>query len=204
MRVKTSRREVRDIAKAWLAISFAFALMYSGIFLLGGRSFSFIFTAAFLLNFGVALGTAGVGFLLHELAHKVVAQRYGCMAEFRAFDQMLYLALGLAALIGFIFAAPGAVMISGMITRKENGIISAAGPAMNYVLSLLFLGLSFLLPALGFIFQIGFSINAWLGLFNMIPFGNFDGIKIFYWDKVVWGIMVAVGIILAFVLPSSF
>ena len=196
--MKTSKEEIIDISKAWLALSFAFTLVYSGVYLLGGRPFSLLFSLGFWQMFLIALVTAGLGFLLHELAHKVVAQRYGCVAEFRAFDQMLYLAVGLAAVIGFIFAAPGAVMISGMITRKENGIISVAGPAMNYLLSFLFLGLGFLLPAWAFIFQIGFFINAWLGLFNMIPFGNFDGIKIFHWDKLVWGIMVAVGLGLLF------
>ncbi len=104
--------------------------------------------------------------------------------------------------IGFLFAAPGAVMISGMITRKENGVISMAGPMTNYVLGMLFLGLALALPSLAFIFWIGFSVNMWLGLFNMIPFGNFDGVKIFYWDKLVWGGMVAFGVFAAFFLRS--
>jgi len=186
-----------------LIISLAFTFAFSGTSLVDGtfgRLSSLSFFISFLKLFAVSLFTAGLGFLLHELAHKVVAQRYGCMAEFRAFDQMLYLALGLAMLIGFIFAAPGAVMISGMVTRKENGYISLAGPLTNYVLAALFLALSFLLPAGNFIFSIGFSINAWLGLFNLIPFGNFDGIKILHWNKIWWGVMVVVGILFLFVL----
>ncbi|MBI4981020.1 metalloprotease [Candidatus Woesearchaeota archaeon] len=151
--------------------------------------------------FGISLLTVGIGFLLHELAHKIAAQRFGCMAEFRAFDQMLFLALGLAAVIGFTFIAPGAVMISGMITRRENGIISLAGPLTNYVLGLLFLGLMFLLPPLGFIFSIGFQINFWLGLFNMIPFLNFDGAKIMNWNTFIWLGMVAFGVVFLFLLP---
>src|SRR3989344_527368 len=142
-KISTSLTEVKDIVKAWLALSFAFALIYSGVYVLGGKPFSALLTTAFLFNFGIALGTAGIGFLLHELAHKFVAQRYGCVAEFRAFPSMLYLAVGLAVLLGVIFAAPGAVMISGMITRKENGLVSLAGPLTNYVLAMIFLGLSF-------------------------------------------------------------
>lgn len=187
--ISTSTLELRDILKAWLIISLAFTFAFSGTSLVDGtfgRLSSLSFLISFLKLFAISLFTAGLGFLLHELAHKVVAQRYGCMAEFRAFDQMLYLALGLAMLIGFIFAAPGAVMISGMVTRKENGYISLAGPLTNYVLAALFLALSFLLPAGNFIFSIGFSINAWLGLFNLIPFGNFDGIKILHWNKIWW------------------
>ncbi|MEK6809958.1 MAG: metalloprotease [Nanoarchaeota archaeon] len=196
--IKTSRTEIIDILKAWLALSLAFAFIYSGASILNGgvgRVFSF----NFLIIFCISLFTAGLGFLLHELAHKFVAQHYGCAAEFRAWDQLLYLAVGLAVFIGFIFAAPGAVMISGMITRKENGLISAAGPAMNYVLAILFLGLLYLLPQWSSIFATGFSINSWLGLFNLIPFGPLDGKKVFYWNKVVWGTMVSAGILFVFV-----
>lgn len=191
--ISTSTHELQDISKAWIIISLAFAFIFSGASLLGG-GISKVTSTQFLVIFGVSLFTAGLGFLLHELAHKLVAQRYGCVAEFRAFDQMLYLALGLAVMVGFLFAAPGAVMISGMVTRKENGIISMAGPLTNYILALIFLGITFSVPALSSLTRLGFSINIWLGLFNMIPFGNFDGIKIFYWNKVMWGLMVIFGI----------
>ena len=178
-KINTSKIELIDITKAWLAISLAFALVYSGASLLGGDVVK-IFSVNFLLIFLVSLFTAGLGFLLHELAHKFSAQHYGCTAEFRAFDQMLYLAVGLAALVGFIFAAPG--------------IISLAGPLTNYVIALIFYGLNYLVPTLGFIFLTGFTINLWLGLFNLIPFGNFDGIKIFHWSTPLWLGMVVFGL----------
>ncbi len=198
-KVKTSRTEVIDIIKALLALSFAFAVIYAGASVLRG-SVENIFSFQFLILFVISLCTAGLGFLLHELSHKFVAQRYGCQAEFRAFDQMIVLAVSLALFIGWIFAAPGAVMISGMLTRRENGIISVAGAVTNYVLALLFLGLGFLLPTWTILTSIGFGVNAWLGLFNMIPFGPLDGLKVFHWSKAVWGGMVAGGIVLVFVM----
>lgn len=161
-----------------------------------------LFSVHFIVVFVISLFTAGLGFLLHELAHKFVAQRYGCEAEFRAWNQYLFLALFLAVLIGFIFAAPGAVMISGMVTRRENGIISLVGPLTNYVLGSLFLGLMFILPAYSQIFSIGVQINMWLGLFNLIPFGPLDGAKVFFWNKAAWGIMVAFGIFAVFFLDK--
>ena len=196
-KIRTSKTELRDITKAWIILSLAFTLVYAGINLFNG-GFSNIPTIEFALLFLVSLCTAGVGFLFHELGHKFAAQHYGCEAEFRAFDQMLYLALGLAATIGFIFAAPGAVMIAGRVTLRENGIISISGPAVNFVLALIFLGLSVYLPIL----FIGYLINTWLGLFNLLPFGNFDGKKILNWSKAVWVTMVSTGIFLLFVLPK--
>jgi Zn-dependent protease len=192
--IKTSRTELIDITKAWLALSFAFALIFSGINLMRGTSLIRLISVDFWIMFLVSLFTAGLGFLLHELGHKFVAQHYGCAAEFRAMDQMLYFAVGLAMVIGFLFAAPGAVMISGQITRKENGIISAAGPLVNYVLALVFMYLALFVPAL----HLGFWINLWLGLFNMIPFGNFDGKKILAWNRYVWLGMVAFGVYFLF------
>lgn len=197
-KIATSTLELLDITKAWLAIALAFTIAFSGISLMGSRGLSGLFSVPFLILFIVSLFTVGIGFLFHEMAHKIVAQRYGCMAEFRAFDQMLVLAVALALVFGMTFVAPGAVMISGMITRKENGIISAAGPLTNYALGLIFLGLGYLLPAAGFIFSVGFQVNFWLGLFNMIPFLNFDGAKIINWNIAVWIGMVAVGVFFLF------
>lgn len=204
-KIKTSKIELIDILKAWLVLSLAFAFVLSNTSLLGG-TFSHAFSFSFLVFFLFSLFTAGLGFLLHELAHKFVAQHYGCLAEFRAFDQMLYLALGLAAAIGFIFAAPGAVMIAGRITLPENGKISLAGPLTNYILGLLFLGLMFLFPSslLNIMFWIGFQVNLFLGLFNLIPFWNFDGKKILDWNRYVWSAMLVVGILLIWVLPKYF
>ncbi|HLC52608.1 MAG TPA: metalloprotease [Candidatus Nanoarchaeia archaeon] len=198
--IKTSKIELIDITKAWIALSLAFTFIYAGASIINGN-ISKVLTVSFLMMFVISLFTAGLGFLLHELAHKFAAQYYGLTAEFRAFDQMLYLAMGLAVFIGFIFAAPGAVIISGLVTRKENGIISAAGPLTNYLLGIIFLVLLIFYPVVIKsinIWSIGFSINMWLGLFNMIPFGNLDGLKVFNWSKLVWILMVLTGIYFVF------
>ena len=199
-KISTSRTEIVDILKAWLALSLAFTFIYASASVLGGDH-NRVFSLNFVSLFAISMFTAGLGFLLHELSHKLVAQHFGCAAEFRAWDQFLYLAVGLAVFIGFIFAAPGAVMISGMITRKENGLISVAGPATNYVLAMIFLVLSYLLPQWANVFAIGFSINVWLGLFNLIPFGPLDGKKVFYWNKIVWSGMMIFGVVMYFFLP---
>ena len=36
------------------------------------------------------------------------------------------------------------------------------------------------------IFFIGARFNAWIALFNLIPFMGLDGSKIFSWNKMVW------------------
>ena len=181
----TSNTEIKDLLKAWIIVSLAFAIVLSGIN---------FFSLKFLLYFATTLVAVGSGFLFHELMHKLVAQRYGCWAEFRADMTMLILAL-VMSFVGFVFAAPGAVMIGGgHVDVKRNGIISIAGPATNFVLAVIFLAGNFVLPNM--VFSYGFFINAWLGLFNLIPFGFFDGAKIFRWSKGIWILSVAVGVLL--------
>ncbi len=191
--ISTSITELRDIAKAWAAVSLAF-----GILLSGGKVFSF----GFIVSFIMAALTVGVGFLLHELAHKLVAQRYGCSAEFRSFDKFLILSI-LMSFFGFVFAAPGAVMIHGPVGVRRNGMISVAGPITNIFLAFVFLALLFLFPS-GWIaqfFYYGFYINALLALFNMLPFWNFDGAKVWPWNKVVYFSVIAIAGALMLVLP---
>jgi Zn-dependent protease len=188
--IKTSKKEMIDLLKSWLAISVIFAIIYTGL------KFDYQFLT-FMLISGV---TVGIGFLFHELAHKFTAQYYGCVSEFRSSDKWLVFGLIFAALFNFVFFAPGAVMIYGRITNRENGIISLAGPLTNYVLALIFLGLSFIFLPFSKIFAIGFWINSFLGLFNLLPFLNFDGKKILYWNRYVWLAMVILGIIFVFVL----
>ena len=190
---ETSRTAIIDITKAWVIISVAFAIVLTR---------GDLFSTQLLFNFLLSGLTVGIGFLFHELSHKVIAQRYGAIAEFRAFNPMLLLALAMS-FFGFIFAAPGAVMIAGgHINIRRNGLISVAGPITNLVLALLFLiiksfDLSSWINTLG---QYGFFINSWLALFNMIPFWNFDGRKVFVWNKTVWISIVAIAVVFLFVL----
>src|SRR3989338_5621827 len=191
----TSKTEIQHILRAWAAISLAFAIMLSGTHF--SDLFSFNFSQRFLHTLLTAAITVGLGFLLHELGHKIVAQHYRCWAEFRADNQMLALAV-IMSFLGFIFAAPGAVMIAGNVNARKNGLISAAGPLVNLALAIIFLMLLLIFPVAGLlgIFYYGFIINSWLGLFNMLPFGNFDGAKIFRWNKLVFGAMIGIAVLL--------
>ena len=178
----TSRTELRDLFKAWLVISLAFAIAMSGFSI-----------SRIILVFFISAFTVGIAFLFHELAHKIVAQHYGCEAEFRSFDKMLILAIAMS-FFGFVFAAPGAVMISGPVGIRRNGTISLAGPLTNLILAFLCLLALFFMPIgiLKNIFQYGFLINTWIALFNLLPFWNFDGRKIFAWNRAVYILLAIV------------
>jgi Zn-dependent protease len=181
--ISFSEIEIKDIIKAWLAISLAFAIVMDSGF------------DKILISFLISSLTVGVGFIFHEMGHKILAQRYGAWAEFRAWNQMLILAI-VFSFFGFIFAAPGAVLIAGRtIGKNRNGKISAMGPVMNFVIALgFFLLLIFFKEGIfNTIGSYGFRINTWLGLFNLIPFAMFDGQKIWAWSKVAYILLALVG-----------
>lgn len=176
------KREIIAIIKAWIVISFAFAILMTAPFSLIGL----------LKNIPLAVITVGLGFLLHELAHKFVAQRYGCQAEFRAHNSMLVLAI-LTSFFGFVFAAPGAVYISGHTGISRTGKIALAGPLANILLAITFLPLT-IIPKLASFANLGFIINSWFALFNLIPLFFFDGWKIVKWSRKFYFLLLAVAI----------
>ena len=194
--IRTSSTEMQHLFIAWIAISYAFALVLSDPL---GPARPDPFGARVITNFILSLLTVGISFLLHELAHKVVAQRYNMWAEFRMSASMLMFAVGIAYLSGWLFAAPGAVQIYGNYATKEQiGRISAAGPLMNIVLALAFMPLigmngSLAGVGIGEIGNFGVLINLWLAFFNMLPLSVLDGRKVFAWSKTAFaGIIILI------------
>ncbi len=143
-------------------------------------------------------------FVLHEIGHKIIAKYYGCWAEFRADPKGLQTGILISAITGFLFMAPGAVMVAGMVSKKQNGHIAIAGPLVNLSLFIVGIPLGILLfilfgittsePVLNtsgisingicYMFvQWWLGVNAFLGLFNMIPYGPLDGLKIKGWSE---------------------
>ena len=212
-----SRVEAMQFWTSVGVMTLAFAVWYiggaryiGGYFQVGGASLVLlIFTGSF-----VAVMTA---FLLHELAHKAVAQRIGVVAEYRYSPMGLLVAL-VTASFGWIFALPGAVVVSGRVSARQHVKISAAGPATNLAFAAMFIGLSVALgtapgrlrePIPIFVGTIA-VFNVILATFNLIPVpritvhrriaGRFtvkvdlvasDGFLILKSSKAVWAASVA-------------
>jgi Zn-dependent protease len=209
----TLRQEITELALSTVIISISFGIAIGG----GYKTFG---DPSTLVKYSLlSLLSISLGFVLHELGHRIVARGYGYVASYSMWIPGLILAL-ITSFGGWIFAAPGAVLI-----RKKNGImegnwininhfgkIALAGPFVNIVLSYLYFLLMYLYSITdGFgidsrlllaILFIGAQINITLALFNLIPFGPFDGSKIFKWNKLVWLITAVVAIGLFFYLKS--
>lgn len=174
LRIKTSKTELLHLTIATLLV------IGVGLSLNGYRSVSWQFLAVFVS-----------AFLVHELAHKFLAQYYGSWAEFRAFMWGLVVtAISALPMMPFKFIAPGAVMI-GLSDRSKFGRVALVGPLTNLAMGFSFLFLSLFFSSYSPYFVVGASFNGWIALFNLMPFGVLDGQKIFEWNKLIWVITMA-------------
>ena len=212
--IDIGKDEAIEITISVVSISFALALVFTGVGGLLGQP------KEFLLFMLPLLVTVGSGFILHEMAHKLVAIFYGAEARFKMWTQGLLVMLA-GSVIGILFAAPGAVYIySNQINKRENGLISIVGPLTNFALVIVFVALNYLIPinqyftflagepALrGFgiingtlqVWRFGAAMNLMLALFNMIPAFPLDGSKVYRWNRLVWlgtvGVLLGIGTI---------
>ncbi len=192
----TSKREIRDIILAYVVLTFAFSFVLSGGLVF--RNFSLGFVAILPI---AALAVA-LSFILHELMHKFVAMHYGAWAEFRTWPAGLVITL-VSSVIGFLIGIPGATYIfSDSFTKRQNGIVSLAGPATNLAIFFVFAAISivigtshaYLTAAVGLVS----FISLWLGFFNMLPIFPLDGSKVLAWDfRVYIPTMILIVVLLA-------
>jgi Zn-dependent protease len=197
---RITRREEADLFIAWIAISLSFAIIKIAPYGILGP-IPHVDPIVAVIFFGISFLTVGIGFILHEMAHKFTAIKYGYWAEFRKDNSMLLIAVVLASLVGFVFAAPGATVIytnssdGRGLSREQNGKISAAGPFVNLLICIPFAALLFISGGLAALktgnipAQIGLAgvqINAMIAAFNMLPISILDGNKVLSWNIFVF------------------
>ncbi len=186
-----TKKEVIELLVAWAALAIAFGFAFSGgAYALRGIENIISFISS-LPQYFIIVGAA---FLLHELSHKFTAIKYGYPAHFHLWQMGLILALGMSFALGVVFAAPGAVYIYGLTDEKKDAKISLSGPLANMIVAVSSLALFrfTFIPLLG---QIAY-VSAFIGVFNLLPFGPLDGTKIFRHEKIWWIALMAIGVII--------
>ena len=191
---KFTSKEIRDLIISFIVIALGFTILYSN------GDYSNV-----TIIFPVVMIGVGLGFIFHELGHKFVAMHYGYYAEYELWPTGLLIALA-SSFFGFIFAAPGAVVIySNGMEKKTNGIISIAGPIVNIILGLIFFGILLMLgdfiyteagAIVYLICVLGTRINFFLAAFNLLPIPPLDGSKVLAWSIPIWLVTFAIAAIL--------
>lgn len=191
-----SRRELRDIAISMVVLAAAFMILYRDDAIMSYLSYHLGDTLSWVALFCVCFVLVFLSFLLHELGHKFAAQGFGMWSEFRMFPMGLLLTL-VSSAFGFLFAAPGAVVIQGRATKEENGKIGIAGPVVNIVLAAVGIAGCLLTnySAAVLFFSMFAYLNAFLAVFNLLPIPPLDGSKIWKWSVPVYIFAFAVAVL---------
>lgn len=138
-----------------------------------------------------------LSFLAHELSHKYSAKREGLWAEFRLTPIGALITLISIAPLPIKLIAPGAVIVMPSPDRRTGGKLSLAGPLANIFIAAVFSIPISLIPldfTVRLILQFIALFNAYIALFNLIPFGQLDGLKVIMWSKAVWTVVFAISV----------
>jgi len=149
-----------------------------------------IFLTAYIVGFAAS-------FLIHELAHRGYARSRGLYARFKLDPMGAILTLVTSIpFIPFKIITPGAVVISGVAPIEVLGMAALVGPLSNITLSAVFMIAGLAMPFLARILLPLSLLNAFIALFNLIPFGELDGRKVLAWSPSRWIIAFIASMIL--------
>ena len=84
-------------------------------------------------------------------------------------------------------------MIVGSVTKEKAGKTALSGPLTNIMLAI---GCVLVATITQDMFWIVAFINAILAVFNLIPFGIMDGLKVFNWNKIAWALAFLPAVVL--------
>ncbi len=199
--------ELKNIVVADVLLSLAFTLT-----LLGGLTNAFSSLNLFEYLLPISFIAVTLTFVLHELMHKFVAQHFGAIAAFKTSMTGLAITI-ISGMFGFLLGIPGATFIfTNKFTKREDGIVSLAGPLTNFAIFLVVLAIGLLLFSnflsgvttslnplspnflhasyLQNLLGITLFISLWLAFFNMLPIFPLDGSKVLAWNKAIYAIVI--------------
>lgn len=209
-------KEIQEILIADIVLILAFDLTLIGGVINLRDGFS-----VFLYFLPIAAVGVTLSFVLHELMHKFVAQRFGAIAAFMR-SQIGTLITIVTAMFGFLIGIPGATVIyTSTFTRREEGIVSLAGPLTNFIVFLFFFVAGIALypnfiqhitstlsstyarnSYLQNVINFTLFISILLAFFNMLPIYPLDGSKILRWNKPLYaGMIIIIFVLFATIIP---
>jgi len=199
MKVFTNE-ELRNIIVAILVMSVIF-----WIYVFSFPDYNWFFVSLIIVFFS---------FFLHEMGHKFVARKLGCMATYKIWPTGLligiitiffgliieglrnsgfaFIALGFMEIMPYSFGRWGFKVVR--LTPKDLGLISLSGVGINIILAIFFK----MFPGMWLFDKLAY-FNALFALFNLLPIPPLDGSKIFMWKMWLWLLLMFITILLLFV-----
>ncbi|MCX8193266.1 MAG: hypothetical protein N3G77_05600 [Nitrososphaeria archaeon] len=205
LRMKTEEEVLKSLSRrralreaGHIAISLILVSLV-GLSIVGYSSYIFMLPSIFIIYLAGFI----LSYLLHELAHRIVARRNNVKAYFKLdpIGSLLTLVSAIP-MLPIKFISPGAVVLSTPTSLRVIGSVAFWGPATNLILSislyiLSLLSKTLLLPTIySTILIILAKFNAFIAFFNLIPFGPLDGLKIIKWSITRWVVIFTLSLLL--------
>lgn len=188
--MRYEKKELKHLAISILIVTFVFAY--------GNLS---------LINFILIALMVAVTFFVHDIAHKLIAKRYGSSAQYRIWTiqrlgfreraKSRPLPLGIILALYVTLLSSGRLFFTAIesfvletkkykrlgrkflhITEGEVALIALSGPLANILLA-------YFLKIFG-VFDDMVLINSLFALFHMVPISSLDGAKIFFGAKYLY------------------
>ena len=146
-----------------------------------------------------------ISLLAKIYSQKLLAQKYHYHIEYKIWGYGIVFAV-VTMLLNIFIITPGYFkygLYDRIATSQEKAKIALMGPTVNIVLAVIFLIpilvtkttlTDMILVKLALL--IGYYINTYMAVFNLIPFMKLDGLKIFEHDIKMWIIPMIISIIL--------
>lgn len=207
-RIKTEEETLKTIHRKSMfreSIQMALSVVLVSLVGLSLIGYNAVFFVNPLLLLVYVAGFA-LSYLMHELAHRIVARKNNVRAYFKLdpIGSLLTLVSAIP-MLPIKFIAPGAVVLATPTTMKVVGSTAFWGPATNIILSII-LYISSLIsksvyfsPLFSSIFLILAKFNAFIAFFNLLPFGPLDGLKIVRWSVYRWVVAMGLAVVLLIV-----
>lgn len=134
---------------------------------------------------------AGLGIILHEIAHKSTAIKLGYPAYFKLSKLGVMLTF-ISGILPVKIIMPGEVLVLGVPSRRDMGYIALSGPLANIVLAIIFLLTSMFIKP----FRYVAGINAYIAFFNLLPIPPLDGSKAISSNIALWVIAFVIALVM--------
>jgi Zn-dependent protease len=145
-------------------------------------------------------------------SQKYLARKYHYHIEYKIWGYGLIFAL-ITMLLNIFVITPGYFkygLYDRIATDEEKAKIALIGPAINIIIAVIFLIALIILKSMmttGIIklaMLIGFYINTYMAVFNLIPFMALDGIKLFEYDMKMWIAPMIISVILLIITFTNY
>ncbi len=205
MMIKFTKEEIRNLLISIIVISTLFTI---------NMTQKIGWTNTEIINILIiTLILFSISFIAKIYSQKYLARKYHYHIEYKIWGYGIIFAI-VTMLLNIFIITPGYFkygLYDRIATEEEKAKIAIIGPAANMILAVIFLIALIILKStlttsaiIKLAMLIGFYINTYMAVFNLIPFMALDGIKIVEYDLKMWIVPMIISVVLLIITFTNY